>query len=282
MRRERFDTPGTLRLDLSVPAGEIDVRTSDGAETTVELEPLRANDASGQAVEAARIELRDRGADEHELVVDVPDSRGLGIFSRGAEVRLVVRCPVGAHLTAQGGSADVQAAGRYGSADVRTGSGDIQLAEVDGDVRLKSGSGDVSLARVEGALSAQTASGDLEVGRAGGPASLRAASGDVLIRDAAADLSAQTASGDVRAEAVSAGEVSLQSASGDVYVGVRKGRRLWVDAKSMSGDTTSELEVGDAPAEDEDGPLVELRVATMSGDIHVARAAADAGAELGQ
>ena len=277
MRRERFDTPGTLRLDLSVPAGEIDVRTQDGPETAVDLEPL--NGAAEQAVEAARIELRDRGPDEHELVVDVPDSRGLGIFSRGAEVRLVVRCPVGAHLSAQGGSADVHAAGRYGSADVRTGSGDIQLAEVDGDVRLKSGSGDVSLERAEGALSAQTASGDLEIGRAGGPASVRAASGDVLVRDAAANLSVQTASGDIRVEAVSAGEVSLQSASGDVYVGVRRGRRLWVDAKSMSGDTTSELKVGDAPAEEEEGPLVELHVATMSGDVHVARAAAEAGLE---
>jgi len=276
MRRERFDTPGTLRLDLSVGAGEIDVQTHDGAETTVELGPLRGNDASDRAVEEARIELRDTGGDGHELVVEVPSSRGLGILSRGPEVRLVVRCPVGAHLTAQGGSADVQAAGRYGSADIRTGSGDIQLAEVDGDVKLKSGSGDVSLARAEGALSAQTASGDLEIGRAGGPASLRAASGDVLVRDAASDLSVQTASGDVRAEAVSAGEVSLQSASGDVYVAVRKGRRLWVDAKSMSGDTTSELDVGDAPAEEEEGPLVELSVATMSGDIHVGRAAAEA------
>jgi hypothetical protein len=279
MRHERYDTPGTVRLDLSVPSGEIDVRTQDGSETTVDLEPARPNDASREAVESATVQLRDRGGGEHELVVDVPDSRGLGIFSRGAEVRLVVRCPVGAHLTAQGGSADVQAAGRYGSADVRTGSGDIQVAEVDGDVKLKSGSGDVSLERVEGALSAQTASGDLEIGRAGGRASLRAASGDVLVRDAASDLSVQTASGDVRAEAVSAGEVSLQSASGDVYVGVRRGRRLWVDAKSMSGDTTSELEVGDAPVDEEEGPLVELRVATMSGDIHVARAAAEAGLE---
>ena len=34
MRRERFDTPGTLRLDLSVGAGEIDVQTHDGTETT--------------------------------------------------------------------------------------------------------------------------------------------------------------------------------------------------------------------------------------------------------
>jgi ribosomal protein S18 acetylase RimI-like enzyme len=68
----------------------------------------------------------------HELVVDVPGSRGLGgIFSRGAEVRLVVQCPAGAELEAQGGSADIRAAGRYGAVEARTGSGDVEIAEVD-------------------------------------------------------------------------------------------------------------------------------------------------------
>src|SRR5207247_10757522 len=62
MRYERFDTPGSVRLDLSVPAGEIDVRTEDGAETTVDLEPLRENDASRGAAEAARIHVGERAA----------------------------------------------------------------------------------------------------------------------------------------------------------------------------------------------------------------------------
>ena len=274
MRHESFDTPGTLRLDLSVPAGEIDVQTQDGAETTVDLEPLRQNDPSVEAVRSARIQLRDRGAEGQELVVDVRGSRGLGIFSRGADVRLSVRCPGGAHLRAQGGSADVSAAGRYGSAEVKTGSGDVEVAEVEGDATVKCGSGDVSLEHVEGELSVQSASGDVEVGRIGGRGAVRSASGDVLVRDAASGLTVQSASGDIRVEAISAGEVSLQSASGDVYVGVRRGCALWVDAKSMSGDTTSELEVGSAPAEAGEGPVVELRATTMSGDVHVARAPA--------
>jgi hypothetical protein len=275
MRQERFDTPGALRLDLSVPAGEIDVRTHDGAETTVDLEPLRGNDASRDAVETARIQLRDRTGDAHELVVDVPGSRGLNLFSRGAEVRLVVRCPAGAELEAEGGSADVQAAGRYASVSVQTGSGDVTVAEADGDAKLKSGSGDLSLERVDGELSAQTGSGDVEIGRTGRSATVRSASGDVVVRDATFELTVQTASGDVRVEAVSVGEVSVQSASGDVYVGVRKGRMVWMDAKSMSGETTSDLAVGDAPGDEqeEEGPLVELRIQTMSGDIHIARAA---------
>ena len=276
MRHERFDTPGKVRLDLSVSVGEIEVRAEgDDGETTVDLEPLRSNDASREAVEAARIQLRDRG-DTHELVVDVRGTRGLGIFSRGAEVRLVVHCPAGTELEAEGGSADVHAAGRYSSVSVQTGSGDVAVATVDGDAKLKSGSGNLALERVDGGLSAQTGSGDVAIGRTGSSAAVRSASGDVTVRDATLELTVQTASGDVSVEAVSVGEVSIQSASGDVSVGVRKGRTLWVDAKSMSGETTSDFAVGDAPGEpeqEEGGPLVELRIQTMSGDIHIARAA---------
>ena len=273
MRHERFDTPGKLRLDLSVSVGEIEVHAEGDGQTTVDLEPLRSNDASREAVESARIQLRDRG-DAQELVVDVPGSRGLNLFSRGPEVRLVVRCPAGAELEAEGGSADVQAAGRYASVVVQTGSGDIEVAAVDGDAKLKSGSGDLALDRVDGELSAQTSSGDIAIGRTGHSASVRSASGDVAVRDAAWELTVQTASGDVSVQAVSAGEVSIQSASGEVSVGVRKGRTLWVDAKSMSGETTSDFTVGESPGEPEEdeGPLVELRIQTMSGDIHVARA----------
>jgi hypothetical protein len=39
----------------------------------------------------------------------------------------------------------------------------------------------------------------------------------------------------------------------------------------MSGDASSEFEVGDEPIDDE-GPLVELRATSMSGDIEVTRA----------
>jgi hypothetical protein len=65
----------------------------------------------------------------------------------------------------------------------------------------------------------------------------------------------------------------VHSASGDVEVGIAKGSRLWVDTQSLSGDTSSELELeSGAPVEGDEGPLVELRAQTMSGDISVRRA----------
>ena len=63
----------------------------------------------------------------------------------------------------------------------------------------------------------------------------------------------------------------MQSASGDKTVGIRRGSRVHIDVRTMSGDTSSELEIEDAPALGE-GPEVELRATSMSGDIRILRA----------
>ena len=271
MRRETFATPRPIRLDLRVPAGEIAVETGDTDETTVELEP-RGGAESTAAVEEARIELR---ADV--LVVDVPEQRGIRFFSRGPEVRLAVRCPHGCDLGVRAALADLHASGRYASAEVESASGDVELGEVAGDARAKAASGDLKLGPVGGSLVAEAASGDIAVERVAGEAKLRTASGDVAVGEAESSLTVQTASGDQRVDSAMAGEVSLRSASGDIWIGIRRGSAVWVDASSMSGDTTSELDIGGAPpAAAEEGPHVQLRAQSMSGDIHVARAAAPA------
>jgi Putative adhesin len=71
---------------------------------------------------------------------------------------------------------------------------------------------------------------------------------------------------------VAEGPVDLTSASGDIRLGIKQGSRLWIDARSMSGDVSSELELGDEVDTDEEGPLVEAQVTAMSGDIEVVRA----------
>ena len=74
-------------------------------------------------------------------------------------------------------------------------------------------------------------------------------------------------------DAVVEGDVSLTAVSGDLHVGVRRGSRVYVDATSVNGSMDSELELGDAPPSS-DGPMVELRARTVSGDVQVVRAPA--------
>jgi DUF4097 and DUF4098 domain-containing protein YvlB len=276
MRRETFDTPGEVTLDIRVPAGRIDIEAVAGTTTEIELD-VRGSEVEAEALlDEARIELREvRGG--HEVIVHVEDRSWGGLrFWRKVDVRVAVRAPEGANVRCVTASADVQGRGRLGSLEAEAASGDIDFDQLAGDVSAKAASGDVRLGSVVGAAAVNTASGDVELGRVGGEAVVKTASGDVGLEDAGGHVVVATASGDQRIAAVTAGRVDLKSASGDIEVGIRQGSNVWVDARAMSGNLSSEFELGDAPAEDDadDAPLVELKAASMSGDIEVVRAPA--------
>lgn len=263
MRRETFDTPGPLALNVRVPAGDVDLETNEGTETVVEIS------ANSEIEEEARIELHPK-RDGHEVIVVIEKKSGL-FRSFREDVRVRISSPPGADVEFSTASADIEARGDYGAAKVNTASGDLRFEHIAGDAQVNSASGDVSLDQVDGALTVNTASGDVEIRRIQGDAKVRAASGDISIDEADSALKVQTASGDVEVESVREGEVTLQTASGDIAVGIKQGSKLWIDARSMSGETSSELELGDAPTDGE-GPLVEVRATAMSGDIKVKRA----------
>jgi DUF4097 and DUF4098 domain-containing protein YvlB len=262
MRREAFETPGPLLLTVRVPSGDIDLETVEGTETVVEVS------GSPELEEEARIELHPK-RDGHEVTVIIEKRSGLFRAFR-EDVRIRVQSPPGADVEVSTASADTDARGDFGAVQINTASGDVDFDHV-GEAQVNSASGDVKLARVDGPLTVNTASGDLEVGRLQGEGKVRAASGDVSIDEADSSLKVQTASGDVEIESVREGEVTLQTASGDIQVGIKQGSKLWIDAKSMSGETSSELEIGDTPTDGE-GPMVEVRATAMSGDIRVKRA----------
>jgi DUF4097 and DUF4098 domain-containing protein YvlB len=279
MLSETYQTPGELVLNLAIPAGEIEIETAPGDSTRVELDAL--TESARELLQHTRMELRDRGADGHEVVVEVPSSRSSFFisFGRGPDFRLRVTCPPGAQLDVQTKSADVQGRGTFGNSYVRTASGDVSLGDVEGDVRIKTASGDVNLDEIHGTTSVQTASGDLALQRARGEVTGQLVSGDIWIRDALKSLALNTVSGDVRLDAVVEGTVDVNAISGDILIGVRRGSRVYVDCNTISGSMNSELELSDSPGEaggGESGPLVEIRGKTVSGDVGLTRAAAPA------
>jgi Putative adhesin len=250
VRAETFETPGPVTLDVRIPSGEVEIQTSDVSETAVELE-ARGRDA-GELENDAEISMRERG-DGYEVLIDVGQGRGGGLFRRNGDYRVRVSAPHGATVRARLASADISGHGRYAEIDIKVASGDVEFEKV-------------------GEASVDTASGDVQLDRVG-TAKVNSASGDVQIVDAADGAEINTASGDVEILSVVAGEVRANSASGDIEVGIAKGSRLWVDAQTLSGDTSSELDLesGDTIEADE-GPLVELKARSMSGDITVKRA----------
>jgi len=268
MINERFETPGRVALDLRLAEGEIEIETSETGTTEVAVDARGSDDAVRELLEATRIEHRQSG-DRHEVRVLVPKQRGF--FRRSVDVEITVRAPHGADLRAQAASADTYGRGRFGSVAVESASGDVELGATE-DAAVKSASGDVRIESTGGDASVSTASGDVTLGPVAGLVNVKSASGDVSVREAASDVSVSTASGDVVLGAVVRGRVELRTASGDLEVGIAKGSNVWVDARSLSGDTSSELELGEAEPTGVEGPVVEVRAVSMSGDVKIVRA----------
>ena len=267
--QKTFDIDGPAEIEVRLASGEIVVDPT--LEGQIEVELTAHDDESQRLVDDARIELNDR-----HLVIDVPNKRGgfsfsLGFTRQGITCR--VRCPQSSGLSARTKSADVLARGTVGGLNVSTASGDIEANRVEGGVNIKSASGDTRVQEVLGGVNVQTASGDIELEIVRGAANVNSASGDVSIGEAYDNVSANTVSGDQEHGAVMRGHVAAHSVSGDVTIGVRRGSKVYLDCNTVSGDTSSELELTtDAP--DGDGPLVEIRAKTVSGDIRITRAPA--------
>jgi len=271
--QKAFDVSGPAEIDVRLASGEIEVDpTLDGR---IEVELVAHDEESQRLVDEARVELHEHHG-RPQLIVDVPNkSRGFSfslVFGRSG-ISCRIRCPQSSLLSVRSKSADVRVGGTIGDLNVGTASGDVEALMIEGGVNVKSASGDIRVREVGGSVSAQTASGDIELDIVRGPISVATASGDLTIGEAYDNVSANTVSGDQEHSAVMRGQVNATSVSGDVTIGVRRGSKVYLDCNTISGDTSSELELTtDAPAGD--GPLVEIRAKTVSGDIRITRASA--------
>jgi DUF4097 and DUF4098 domain-containing protein YvlB len=267
-----YDTPGSVELQIRLPAGHVIVKTTDEPKTEVELVPRGRR--GQEAVEQIGITAREQPGG-HVVTIEQRDRIRWGpiAISWGGDVEVRITCPTGTDVDFNGASADLSALGSYGKIAAKTASGDLRLGEVSDAAQLKTASGDVSIQSIATESVLQTVSGDVEVERIDATLSARTVSGDVALGRVRAPVTLGTTSGDVAIKAVEAGEVRIQTVSGDARVGVAEGTAVWMDAVSVSGDLRSELGVVDDAPADESG-VVPLQVKTVSGDVSFVRAAA--------
>ena len=260
--RKSFETTTAIDVAVRLAAGEVELACTDTAETVVEVEAL--NQSAEARMEEFRVELQ--GA---RLIVEAPD-RG-GVFGHSPEYRARVRCPSGSGLESRTASADIRTTGRLGRLDVKSASGDVRVDEVDGICGTSSASGDIRIGSAHGPVEVGTTSGDVEIGRAASGLRAHLTSGDLRASEVEGGADVNTVSGDIVLESVGPGSIRLRSVSGDVEVGVRQGCDVWMDVKTMSGDTSSDLESREAAPADR-SKLVEIDANTLSGDVRILRA----------
>jgi Toastrack DUF4097 len=255
-----FDTPDGLRLDVRIGAGIVEVHTSETSQTRIEITGARADDM--------RVDVRAVPGGGHRVVVEQRTRKVLD-WGSGRDVAVVASVPEGTRLDVTTGSADLRCTGKIAELAYRTGSGSLRFGEVEGTLDVRTASGDVRGERVGADLSVASASGDADVRRVDGAVRARTVSGSLSFGAVEDDAQITGVSGDIWL-ASAGGDVTARSVSGDVTVGVVPGRRVWLDLGSASGETVSEL----GPADDArpEGPQVEIRVTTVSGDVRVRRA----------
>jgi hypothetical protein len=244
MSEHRFTTPGPIRLDIKVPAGDVDVETIDGQESTIVLE------GSQRRIDETTVEL----AGDRLLVQ--PQRKGFSLFGRlEGSLHVRARVPHGSRVEIVNAAGDATLEGSFAGLDSKSASGAIRVTgELGGDVTVKSVSGDVRLPHVAGDLSAQTVSGHIDADAIDG------------------SLTAKSVSGDVRVGSLRKGHVSIQSVSGDVELGIAQGTTIEVDASSASGQLSSEIPLSGSDG-GEGGPAIVIRGRTVSGDFRILRAA---------
>ena len=185
-----------------------------------------------------------------------------------------VTAPLHSGIRIQSQSADVVVTGSADRLETRTASGDVSVGEVDGRSVVQTASGDVRIVATED-CDVRTASGDIEVGQIRAEATLHSTSGDIRLDTGTGNISARSVSGDVRVLDTAQGRTEIITVSGDVEVGIHAGSLTAVDLSTVSGSTNSDFEVStEAPVgddEQEEGPALDLRVKTTSGNIRLRR-----------
>ena len=260
-RTETFSPTGPLRVKIATKSGDIRVRAIEGNELEV---TLHASSSKFEHLLDSAV-VRFDAANNRLEIESQP-----GVFSGSLRG---LRRSAKSWLDIGGSDLDVFVVlPQYSSLDVKTMSGDTSMHGTFHDVAVASASGDVETLDSCRTLDVMTASGDVSSAIVLDLLKCRSASGDVRCRSAASSVNITSASGDVDLSAARPGDVVVKVVSGDVHVGVARGLVVDVNANTVSGDLSTNIDLnatGDATS-DED--VLFIKVSSVSGDIGVDKA----------
>jgi DUF4097 and DUF4098 domain-containing protein YvlB len=188
---------------------------------------------------------------------------------RESNTRIRVEVPTGTTVRISGASAEINAEAKLTEAFIDTASGDVSLSEIR-DAKIKSASGDLAIGVALGAVSVRTASGDVRIGDVAERLEVTTASGSVDVGLARGNVNSSAASGDLAIDRFEGNELSLKSVSGNIRIGLPRGTKTVLDARTLSGHIALPERIPSDVTRD-DRRQVRAKLRTISGDIEIIR-----------
>jgi hypothetical protein len=283
-----YNPLGSVELHATGSSGATVELSSRGSESDAIIDDTTVTCAEVNGVSVITVTFPSPRSLRRNAVVDVeltaPERCDVAISTQGPERSLIT--------LSRGGGGDIRLLGAVGDVDVALPSADLSAQEITGSLSFKTASGDLDVDSVHGAVKVRSASGDVSIDEAGDDVSIALVSGDVSIAtarkhvdvtsvsgdvsiiDAFEGATAKSTSGDTTVRRAWKGTIRAATVSGDVLVGIPSGRSVSVDARSMSGDLTSEIDLASDRSEGKgDGEVVRVTAHSVSGDVDIVRAA---------
>lgn len=245
-----FDVGDRPTIEVRIASGHIHIE--EGPARTIGVS-ISATNPDKLLVEQFRdhIQIGEEGRLRGSYRVRLEVPTGTDVNTAVASGNVDVRGPVG-DLTARSASGDINVRYAAGRAEIKVASGDVVIRQAGGDTRVASASGDVKIAAADADCSISTASGDVDLGTVTGSLNVKTASGGVLVKRFQGET------------------LIAKSVSGRLDLRIATGRRVDLDIRTLSGrvDLPSPTDSPTPP----DGPEVQLRAKSVSGNITIGRA----------
>lgn len=258
-----FACDGPISVNITLAAGSCQVLAEDRLDAVVSVTPHKNNSKSVEAAEKTTVDFRD-----NKLTVRAPDMTSW-LLGGNAAIDIVVKVPSNSAVSTKSASASITYQGDIEVASATTASGSITVEKA-AEASVNTASGDAHVIECVGNAHGNTVSGDLQLDHVGGDVNAKSVSGDVRIGYVGGSLTGSSVSGDVNVSTMRAGHGRIKSVSGSVSIGIASGTGVWMDLKTVSGTTSSDLAVGDMPTST--AANLELRINTVSGNIDLFRA----------
>lgn len=303
-----FSTGSSCRLTIDSAAGATVVEGRDTDRVKVQVIAHLWEDSAADADDTMARVVRGIRQDDGSVRIEIPRLRSAGpwfFFGRGSRVDLQIGVPrnTAIRIASRSGHVEVarvsgpieieQRSGRTTvlsiSRDVRVASrsGAVETEDIGGKLTVQSRTGKVTARRVAGDVTVHSRTGAVQIEHAGGAVEVESGTGRIVIERAKGDVRALTttgaisvadAGGRVHLEATTGavryrgavcGDMNVRVTTGAITLEVDPERPFFLDAETVTGRITSDLqprrERGPAGA----APTVRLRAVT--GAIHIKR-----------